>query len=106
MAPPREKPPNDSGLRSAAMLLAIPSLLIISPLVGFFLGDWGDKRFHTSPWLAPAGAPLGVAAGGAGGWGVYKKDLESPEGRGPGPTGGRGGPGGGWGPDFPCGCGR
>ena len=56
MAPPRDKRPDDqkrdpSGLRSAATLLAIPSLLIISPLVGFFLGDLGDKRFGTSPWL-------------------------------------------------------
>ncbi len=79
MAPPREKPPNDSGLRSAAMLLAIPSLLIISPLVGFFLGDWGDKRFHTSPWLALAGLALGFAAAGREVWVIYKKYLESQE---------------------------
>src|SRR4029077_16608562 len=63
MAPPQDKRPEDpkdpSGMRSAATLLAIPSLLIVSPLVGFFLGDFGDKRFHTSPWLALVGLVLG-----------------------------------------------
>jgi len=84
MAPPQDKRPDDpkrdpSGMRSAATLLAIPSLLIISPLVGFFLGDLGDKRFHTSPWLALAGLVLGFAAGGREVWVIYKKYLESQE---------------------------
>jgi F0F1-type ATP synthase assembly protein I len=84
MAPPQDKRPDDpkrdpSGMRSAATLLAIPSLLIISPLVGFFLGDLGDKRFHTSPWLALAGLVFGFAAGGREVWIIYKKYLESQE---------------------------
>ena len=84
MAPPQDKRPDDSkqdpsGLRSAATLLAIPSLLIISPLVGFFLGNLGDKRFHTSPWLALAGLAFGFAAAGREVWIIYKKYLESQE---------------------------
>ena len=84
MAPPHGKRPDDSkpepsGVRSAATLLAIPSLLIISPLVGFFLGDFGDKRFHTSPWLALAGLLLGFVAGGREVWIIYQKYLESQE---------------------------
>ena len=79
MAPPQDKRPDTSAMRSAAMLVAIPSLLIISPLVGFFLGDLGDKRFHTSPWLALAGLVLGFAAGGREVWVIYKKYLESQE---------------------------
>jgi hypothetical protein len=51
MAPPQDKRPDTSAMRSAAMLVAIPSLLIISPLVGFFLGNLGDTRF---PHLALA----------------------------------------------------
>ena len=84
MAPPRDKrpdgsPKNPSALRGAAMLLAIPSLLIISPLVGFFLGDFGDKRFHTSPWLALSGLTLGFVAAGREVWIIYKKYLELQE---------------------------
>jgi len=84
MAPPQDKRPDDSksdpsGVRSAATLLAIPSLLIVSPLVGFFLGDLGDKRFHTSPWLALAGLVLGFAAAGREVWIIYQKYLDSQE---------------------------
>jgi F0F1-type ATP synthase assembly protein I len=84
MAPPQDKKPDDpkpdpSGLRSAATLLAIPSLLIISPLVGFFLGDLGDKRFHTSPWLALIGLAFGFAAAAREVWIIYKKYLETQE---------------------------
>jgi len=66
-------------MRTAATLVAIPSLLIVSPLVGFFLGDLGDKRFHTSPWLAIVGLVLGFVAGGREVWLIYKRYLESQE---------------------------
>jgi F0F1-type ATP synthase assembly protein I len=66
-------------MRSAATLVAIPSLLIVSPLVGFFLGDLGDKKFHTSPWLSLAGLVLGFAAGGREVWIIYRRYLESQE---------------------------
>ena len=79
MSPPQGKRPDDSGLRSAGMLLAIPSLLIISLLVGFFLGDYGDRKFHTAPWLAIAGLALGFAAGAREVWGIYKRYSESQE---------------------------
>lgn len=84
MAPPQDKRPDGpkqdpSGLRSAATLLAIPSLLIISPLVGFFLGDLGDKRFHTSPWLALLGLVFGFAAAAREVWIIYKRYLETQE---------------------------
>lgn len=78
MAPPQKKP-DDSALRSAAMLLAIPTLLIVSPLVGFFLGDLGDKRFHTSPWLTLAGLVLGFVAGAREVWRIYRRYQESQE---------------------------
>ncbi len=79
MAPPPDKRPGDSALRSAAMLVAIPSLLIVSPLVGFFLGDLGDKRFHTSPWLGLIGLVLGFVAAGREVWLIYRRYLESQE---------------------------
>jgi F0F1-type ATP synthase assembly protein I len=61
------------------MLVAIPSLLIVSPLVGFFLGDLGDKRFHTSPWLGLIGLVLGFVAAGREVWLIYRRYLESQE---------------------------
>lgn len=79
MAPPQDKRPDDSGMRSAATLVAIPSLLIVSPLVGFFLGDFGDKRLHTAPWLALSGLALGFVAGAREVWLIYKKYLETQE---------------------------
>jgi ATP synthase protein I len=78
MAPPQKRP-DDSALRSAAMLLAIPTLLIVSPLVGFFLGDLGDKRFHTSPWLTLLGLVLGFVAGAREVWRIYRRYQESQE---------------------------
>ena len=79
MAPPQDKRPDSSAMRSAAMLVAIPSLLIISPLVGFFLGNLGDKRFHTSPWLSLAGLILGFVAAGREVWSIYRRYLDSQE---------------------------
>ena len=79
MAPPQDKRPDDSAMRGAAMLVAIPSLLIISPLVGFFLGDLGDKRFHTAPWLAISGLLLGFVAGAREVWSIYKRYLDTQE---------------------------
>ena len=79
MAPPQKKRPEDPAMRSAAMLLAIPTLLIISPLLGFFLGDLGDKRFHTSPWLSLSGLVLGFVAAGREVWLIYRRYLESQE---------------------------
>lgn len=64
MEDPRKPRAEDSGLRSAGLLLAIPSLLIAGPLVGIFLGRWGDRRFHTEPWLTIAGVVLGFIAAG------------------------------------------
>ena len=79
MAPPRDKRPDSSAMRSGAMLVAIPSLLIISPLVGFFVGNLGDKRFHTSPWLSLAGLILDFVAGAREVWTIYRRYLDSQE---------------------------
>jgi ATP synthase protein I len=51
-------------MRSAGLLLAIPTLLIVSPLGGFFLGEWLDRRFNTAPWLTIVFLLLGFVAGG------------------------------------------
>ena len=61
---PSPSPKDQSALRRASMLLAIPTLLIAAPLVGFFLGRFADQRFGTDPWLMTAGVVLGFVAAG------------------------------------------
>jgi F0F1-type ATP synthase assembly protein I len=61
------------------MLLAIPTLLIVAPLVGFFFGNWLDRRFHTTPWLTLIGLVLGFAAAGRETWQIYRRYLAEEE---------------------------
>jgi F0F1-type ATP synthase assembly protein I len=60
----QDKRPRESGMRSAALLLSIPALLIVSPLVGLFAGMWLDRLTGWKPWLTALGVALGFAAAG------------------------------------------
>ena len=73
MTVPGGKDPRYRGLRSAGLLLAIPTLLIVAPLVGFFLGDWLDRRFGTRPWLMLVGLVLGFVAAGRETYQIYQR---------------------------------
>jgi F0F1-type ATP synthase assembly protein I len=55
------------------MLLAIPTLLIVAPLVGFFLGSWLDRRFNTAPWMTAVGLILGFVAAGRETYLIYRR---------------------------------
>ena len=57
------------------MLLAIPSLLIAGPLVGFFVGNWLDKKLGTLPWLSLVGVVLGFAAAGRETFQIYRRYM-------------------------------
>ena len=46
------------------MLLVIPTLLLVAPLVGFFLGRFADGKFRTAPWLSFVGLVLGFVSAG------------------------------------------
>jgi F0F1-type ATP synthase assembly protein I len=73
------KPPGDdaySALRSAGLLLSIPTLLIVSPLAGFFLGVWLDRKLHSGPWLSIVGLALGFVAAGREVWRIHRRALE------------------------------
>ncbi len=61
---PGDQDPRFRALRGAGLLLAIPTLLIVSPLVGFFLGSWLDSKFRTRPWLTMIGLVMGFVAAG------------------------------------------
>lgn len=64
MPPSRDPRRDNSGLRSAGLLLAIPSLLLVSPLVGFFLGKFVDRWLETEPAWSIVGVVLGFIAAG------------------------------------------
>lgn len=73
MPDPRERDPRFEGMRAAGLLLAIPTLLIVSPLAGFFLGGWLDRWLSTSPWFALIGLLLGFIAGGRETYRIYRR---------------------------------
>lgn len=79
MSVPPGKDPNYKGLRSAGLLLTIPTLLIVAPLVGFFLGNWLDTRFGLSPWLKIAGLVLGFFAAGRETYLIYRRYMAEEE---------------------------
>jgi ATP synthase protein I len=83
MAPVPERKSPYEGLRSAGLLLTIPTLLIVAPLVGFFVGAWLDRRFASGPWLGIAGLAVGFAAAGRETYLIYRRyEAEDKERRG------------------------
>jgi len=71
---PVGKPPFE-GLRTAGLLLAIPTLLIVSPLVGFFLGNALDGWLKTGRVLGIVGLVLGFGAAGREVTRIYRRYL-------------------------------
>ncbi len=43
--------PKYEGFRQAALLTSIPMVLLAGPVIGYFIGDFLDRFFFTSPWL-------------------------------------------------------
>jgi F0F1-type ATP synthase assembly protein I len=78
MTEPREKE-RYSALRVGGLLLAIPTLLIVSPLVGFFGGAALDRWLGTRPWLSLVGLVLGFVAAGRETQRIYRRYLEETE---------------------------
>ena len=68
-----------SAVRVGGLLLAIPTLLIVSPLVGFFVGGALDRWLGTSPWIALVGLVLGFVAAGRETQRIYRRYLEEME---------------------------
>lgn len=79
MSDPGRDRSNFSGLRSAGMLLAIPTLLIVAPLVGGWIGSWLDRRLKSSPWLLILGLILGFVAAGRETFQIYRRYLAEQE---------------------------
>lgn len=62
---PDKKPNGDfyKRIRQFGMITTIPIMLAAGPLVGFFTGDFLDKKFKTAPIFLAAFSVLGFIAG-------------------------------------------
>lgn len=60
----KPKSGQDTDYRQIGILAAIPAILLAAPLIGFFLGNWLDKKFGTEPYLLIAGVLLGLGSAG------------------------------------------
>ena len=79
MTPAPAKKPDYSGLRTSGLLLAIPTILIVSPLVGLFVGMAVDRWLHTGRVFAFVGTMLGFAAAGRETYRIYRRYLKEME---------------------------
>ena len=84
MVTPPEKKPRFEGLRTASLLLAIPALLIASPLVGLFAGMAADRWLGTGRVFTAVGIVLGFVAAGRETWRIIRR-VQKEEEREPGP---------------------
>ena len=53
-----------SQLKQLGVVTAIPVVLLVGPLVGFFIGGWIDQRFRFYPWFTVIFLVLGFLASG------------------------------------------
>lgn len=58
----RQKTEHFQRIRQIGILTAVPFILPLGPLIGFFLGRWLDRRFGTEPVLVVVLIALGFAA--------------------------------------------
>ncbi|MBN1868378.1 AtpZ/AtpI family protein [Candidatus Sumerlaeota bacterium] len=61
--PGNSRPEYTRQLRLAGVALAIPTILAVSPLVGFYLGRWIGGLFDKPQAVGIVGLVLGFAAG-------------------------------------------
>ena len=68
------KPDNKySTYRQIGILTTIPFLLAVGPILGYYIGDFLDKRLNTTPYLMILFIVLGFVASGKGVYDLIKK---------------------------------
>jgi F0F1-type ATP synthase assembly protein I len=77
---PNEKGEKGRTAKQLALLTAIPAILAVSPLVGFFIGQWADKKIDSAPLFAILGLVIGFAAAGVEIKRLIKKGLGADDG--------------------------
>ena len=53
-----------SQVKQIAALTAVPIILLVGPVSGYFVGDWFDKKFQLFPWGTVLFLVLGFVAAG------------------------------------------
>jgi len=48
--------------RDLGMYTAIPTMMIVGPALGYYLGHLAENKWGYSPWLSAGGAIFGLAA--------------------------------------------
>ena len=79
MVSPPEKKPQFEGLRTASLLLAIPALLVVSPLIGLFAGMAADRWLKTGRIFTAIGIALGFATAGRETWRIIRRVQQEEE---------------------------
>ena len=62
-----------STYRQIGILTTIPILLAVGPILGYYIGDFLDKRLNTTPYLMILLIVLGFVASGKGVYDLIKK---------------------------------
>ncbi len=70
---PRHNKKPSRDIRQLSLLTTVPAIMLAAPLIGYFIGDWVDGKLGTEPYLAAAGALLGIAAAGIETYRIIKK---------------------------------
>lgn len=48
--------------RNLGIVITIPMVFAAGPLIGFFIGNWLDKKWNTEPWAMTVLSLLGFIA--------------------------------------------
>jgi len=61
---PEKKNAGWKQLKQLGVLTTVPIILLVGPVVGFFLGGWIDRKSHLYPWFTIILIGLGFVASG------------------------------------------
>ena len=58
------KPAFYSQVKQLGILTTVPIILLIGPVVGFWIGGWVDRKINTYPWVTIILTLMGFLASG------------------------------------------
>ncbi len=76
---PGKKDASWKQIKQLGVLTTIPIILLVGPVVGFFAGDWLDRKSHLYPWFTIILVTLGFVASGREVVRLLKEVLDSSE---------------------------
>ena len=66
-----------TGYRQLAVATTIPIILVVAPLLGYYLGVWADERLGTGKVFMIIGLTLGFGAAAKEVYGLIKKGIDN-----------------------------